>query len=98
MMGGEAKERGNPVPLSFAICLRLSILHLRCKTMVERSFTFFIFWHVLTGNDRYIHNPAATGFAHVRGLLRPVPDPAVMHGQVTGFQIEADLTPVRIVV
>src|SRR5579863_1240535 len=74
------------------------ILHLRGQPVIEGSPALLVLWLVFPGNDRYIHDPAAAGFTIKGGLLGPVPDAAIMNGQVAGLDVEADLPFVGIIV
>src|SRR5882757_145472 len=93
------EKKGRPTVSLFSnLYERLLILHFRGKAMVERSFAILILWHILPGNDRDIHHPAAAGFPYMGGLLSPVPDPSVMYGQITCADVKPDLPAVGIIV
>ena len=66
--------------------------------MIERCLALLMLGHVLAGNDWDIHDPATAGFAIQRGLLRTMPDTAIMYGQIAGGYVKADLTAVGIIV
>ena len=66
--------------------------------MIERRFAVRIFGHVFACNDGYIHHPAAAGVPIKRRKRGAMPDTAVMHRQIAGFYVEADLPAIGVVI
>ena len=66
--------------------------------MIERRFAVRVFGHVFARNDGYVHHPAAAGISIKRRKRGAMPDTAVMHRQITGLYVEADLPAIGVVI
>ena len=66
--------------------------------MVEGRLAVFGFGFVLARDDGHVHDSAAAFFAKIGRLLHSVPGAAVVYGEVAGFDVEANLTGVGVVV
>ena len=63
--------------------------------VIERGSTVCVFRVIGACYDRNVHNPPAAFFAGERGLLHPVPEPAVMYGKISCCNRETGLLFIR---